>query len=123
MNERWAIYFCIMGNKVSRFLSSIIKMKAFLVSSRTEQTERKQKRIVGRGQIGTGTDSCSKMARALLSAFPNKFDLFSFVPFIQDEDAAVQTCFDLGLIPNVLICADGHGVRIFSTAGYNDRLQ
>jgi hypothetical protein len=32
MNERWAIYFCIMGNKVSRFLSSIIKMKAFLVA-------------------------------------------------------------------------------------------
>ncbi len=45
--------------------------------------------------------SVSRMARALLSAIPNKFDLFSFVPFIHDddEDAAVQTCFDLGLIP------------------------
>ncbi len=26
----------------------------------------------------------NKMARALLSATPNKFDLFSFVPFIHD---------------------------------------
>jgi hypothetical protein len=50
------------------------------------------------------------MAKSLLSAFPNKFDLFSFVPFIHDEDAAVQTCYDLGLVANVLVCAHGHGV-------------
>jgi hypothetical protein len=49
------------------------------------------------------------MAKALLSAFPNKFDLFSFVPFIQDEVAAVQTCYHLGLIPNVLVCV-GKGI-------------
>ncbi len=40
------------------------------------------------------------MARALLTANPNKFDIFSFVPFINDEDSAVDTCYDLGLIPN-----------------------
>jgi hypothetical protein len=40
------------------------------------------------------------MAGALLFAFPNKFNLFSLVAFIQDEEAAVQTCYDLGLIPN-----------------------
>jgi hypothetical protein len=50
------------------------------------------------------------MARALLSATPNKFDLFSFAPFILDEDAAVQTCYDLGLIPSVIVSAEGYGV-------------
>jgi hypothetical protein len=50
------------------------------------------------------------MARALLSAIaiPNKYDLFLFVPFTCDEDAAVQTFYDLGLIPipNVLLAMD-----------------
>jgi hypothetical protein len=38
----------------------------------------------------------SRIARALLSAYPNNFDILSFVPFIHDEDAAVNTCYDLG---------------------------
>jgi hypothetical protein len=37
------------------------------------------------------------MARSLLSADPNKFDLFSFVPFIHDEDAAVGPVSEVGL--------------------------
>jgi hypothetical protein len=39
------------------------------------------------------------MAKSLLSANPNKFDLSSFVPFIHDKDAAVNSCYDLVLIP------------------------
>jgi hypothetical protein len=61
------------------------------------------------------------MARALLTANPNKFDIFSFVPFINDEDSAVDTCYDLGLIPNVQICPAGHGImRRRSDPGRND---
>ncbi len=50
------------------------------------------------------------MARALLCANPSKLDLFSSVQFIHDEDTTVDTCFNLGLIPNVQICPAGHGV-------------
>jgi hypothetical protein len=53
------------------------------------------------------------MAKAMLSAIPNKLDIFSFVLFIHDEDAAVavQTCYHLGHIPNVLVSDDSHGVE------------